>query len=230
MHVFTLSDADNNIGCSCWTRWYLSLVQLSHNLLKNIISGLVDGPRHTPNKFKNWHLVPTRHPQQVSSDSIFKKCADSTRLTKGSMRLYMYQSTYHWRLCHTAMIGGAENCICYSFTWLRSKLRKETPRSFVSPSTSDVTPTSTCSLFTLLVSIPCSNISQLHVLSISAQCPHVHNTLGWFEVLSIICSASSWQRRWHWQREVLCENTADDVEHATSLKITLTAFSQLVPN
>ena len=27
---------------------------------------------------------------------------------------------------------------------------------------------------------------------------------------------------------VLCENTADDVEHATSLKITL--FSQLVPN
>src|SRR6218665_2715498 len=29
---------------------------------------------------------------------------------------------------------------------------------------------------------------------------------------------------------VLCENTADDVEHATSLKITLTVFSQLVPN
>jgi len=29
---------------------------------------------------------------------------------------------------------------------------------------------------------------------------------------------------------VLCENTADDVEHATSLKITLTVFPQLVPN
>jgi len=64
--------------------------------------------------------------------------------------------------CHTAVIGGAENCVCYSFTWLRSKLGKETPRSFVSPSTSDVTPTTTCSLFTLLVSIPCSNCSQLH--------------------------------------------------------------------
>src|SRR6218665_1879270 len=29
----------------------MSLVQLSHNLLKNIISGPVDGPKHTPNKF-----------------------------------------------------------------------------------------------------------------------------------------------------------------------------------
>src|SRR6218665_1288232 len=27
------------------------LVQLSHNLLKNIISDPVDGPKHTPNKF-----------------------------------------------------------------------------------------------------------------------------------------------------------------------------------
>src|SRR6218665_1837829 len=71
------------------------------------------------------------------------------------------------------------------------KLGKETPRTFVSPSTSDVTPTSICSLFALLVSIPCSNISQLHVLSISVQCPHVHNTLGWLDVLPIICSASS---------------------------------------
>jgi len=75
------------------------------------------------------------------------------------------------------MIGGAENCVCYSFTWLISKLGKETPRTCVSPSTSDVTPTSICSLFALLVSIPCSKISQLHVLSISVQCPHVHNTL-----------------------------------------------------
>src|SRR6218665_2004109 len=80
------------------------------------------------------------------------------------------------------MIGGAGSCICYSFIGLRSKLGKETPRSFVSPSTSDVTPTSTCSLFNSLVSIPCSNISQLHVLSIPVQCPHVHNTLGWLEV------------------------------------------------
>jgi len=116
------------------------------------------------------------------------------------------------------------NCICYSVASLISKLGKKTPKTFVSPSTSDVTPTSTCSLFTLLVSIPCSNISQLHVLSISVQCPHVHNTLGWLDVLPIICSASSWQRRWRWQRAVLCENTADDVEHATSLKITLTVF------
>src|SRR6218665_4185785 len=28
-----------------------SVVQLSHNLLKNIISGPVDGPKRTPNKF-----------------------------------------------------------------------------------------------------------------------------------------------------------------------------------
>ena len=161
--------------------------------------------------------MPTRQPQQVSSDSIFKKCADSTRSTRVrcSCVCTVYQSTYHWRLCHTAMIGGAENCVCYSFTWLISKLGKETPRTFVSPSTSDVTPTSICSLFTLLVSIPCSNISQLHVLSISVQCPHVHNTLGWLDVLPIVCSASSWQRCWRWQRAVLCENTADDVEHAT---------------
>src|SRR6218665_2140381 len=60
------------------------------------------------------------------------------------------------------MIGGAENCVCYSFASLISKLGKETPKTFVSPSTSDVTPTSTCSLFTLLVSIciPCSNMHQ----------------------------------------------------------------------
>src|SRR6218665_924604 len=61
---------------------------------------------------------------------------------QGSMRLYMYQSTYHI-LCHTGMIGGAENCVCYSFTLLRSKFNRKSPRSFVSPSTSDVTPTST---------------------------------------------------------------------------------------
>src|SRR6218665_2314638 len=83
------------------------------------------------------------------------------------------------------MIGGAENCVCYSFTWLISKLGKEAPRTCVSPSTSDVTPTSISSLFTLLVSIQCSNISQLHVLSVSVQCLHVHNTLGWLDVLPI---------------------------------------------
>ena len=124
---------------------------------------------------------------------------------QGSMRLCVLcikaHTTDDW-LCHTAMIGGAENCICYSFTWLISKLGKETLRTFVSPSTRDVTPTSICSLFTFLVSIPCSNISQLHVLSISVQCPHVHITLGWLDVLPIICSASSLQRHWRWQCSV----------------------------
>jgi len=174
--------------------------------------------------------VPTRHPQQVSSDSIFKKCADSTRL---STRVR----------CDCTCIREHTTDDCVTLPWLEelktvsatalpdseASLERQ-PQEALSPSTSDVTPTSTCNRFTLLVSIPCSNISHLNVLSISVQCPHVHNTLGWVEVLSIICSASSWRRCWHWQREVLCENAADDVEHATSLKITLTVFSQLVPN
>jgi len=171
--------------------------------------------------------VPTRHPQQVSSDNIFKKCADSTRSTRVRCGCVCIKAHTTDDCVTIPWLVGAENCVFYSFTcssWLISKLGKETPRTFVSPSTS------ICSLFTLLVSIPCSNISQLHVLSISVQCPHVHSTLGWLHVLPIICSASSWKRRWRWQRGVLCENTADDVEHATSLKITLTIFSQLVPN
>ena len=172
--------------------------------------------------------MPTRYPQQASSDSIFKKCADSTRSTR-----------VQWGCTWIKALTTVSHC----HDWRSWKLRllqlyltqkqawKGNPKkNIVSPSTSDVTPTSICSLFTLLVSIPCSNISQLHVLSISVQCPHVHNTLGWLDILPIICSASFWQRRWRWQRAVLCENTAGDVKHATSLKITLTVFFQLVPN
>src|SRR6218665_159989 len=131
-----------------------------------------------------------RHPQQVSSDSIFKKCADSTRSTTvrcgcTCTGIKAFCSCIRVAVCLPMFFP---NKTATALSDSEASLEKKPQEALclhqqvMSPQQVPVVS---------LVSIPCSNISHLHVLSIPVQCPHMHNTLGWLEVFPIICSASS---------------------------------------
>src|SRR6218665_3125371 len=74
------------------------IVQLSHNLLKNIISGPVDGPKHTPNKFDDIEELTFGADAPSTTSFVRQHFQEACRLhsfDQCSMRLYMYQCTYH---------------------------------------------------------------------------------------------------------------------------------------
>src|SRR6218665_3772119 len=100
----------------------LSLVQLSHNLLKNIISGPVDGPKHTPNKFDDKRTYVWC---QCAIHNKFRPTAFSRSVQNPLVRpgfdavvCVAYCVSKHIPLTTVShcMIGGVENCVCYSFT------------------------------------------------------------------------------------------------------------------
>ena len=118
---------------------------------------------------KHLHLVPTCHPQQVSSDSISRSVQiplirpgfDAVLCVSKHIPLTTVSHCHDWRnwklrllqlyLTHKQAWKGNPKKLCVSINkWCHSN--------------------NICSLFTLLVSIACSNINQLHVAYFQSPC------------------------------------------------------------